>query len=149
MADYVHNQKAKFNYEILEEFEAGIELLGFEVKAIRAGRGQLDGARIIVRGAEAYLVGFDLPPYQAHNVSETYNSMRTRKILIKKSEIQKLGNTEKEKGLTIIPISLYNKGSKIKVRIAVVRGKKKFDKREVIKKREVGRELNRLVKTRR
>ncbi len=147
MADYVHNQKARFNYEILDEYETGIELFGYEVKAIRQNKGQLDGARILIRGGEAYLVNFDLPPYQPGNTSSVHDPLRTRKLLLRKRDIQTLADKEHEKGLTIIPLGLYNKGRKIKLKIALVRGKKKFDKRETIKKRDVDREIHRVVKT--
>ena len=147
MANYVENTKARFDYEILDEYEAGIELFGYEVKSLRNNQGRIEGAHVIVRGGEAFLVGMDLPPYQPMNGMIAYDTMRTRKLLLKKSEIKELADLEK--GLTIVPLSLYNKGTKIKVKIATVRGKKKFDKRETIKKRETGREMNRVMKEKR
>lgn len=142
----ISNTKAKFNYEILERFEAGIELLGFEVKALRSKHGSLEGAHIIVRGGEAYLIGADIPPYQPANTPPNYDSRRNRRLLLTQDEIKKLENTENTKGLTIIPISVYNKSRFIKVEIALVRGKKKFDKRETIKQKETDREINRSLK---
>lgn len=147
MANYVENTKARFNYEIRDEYEAGIELLGNEVKSLRQKHGRIEGAHVIVRGGEAFLVGMDLPPYQPHNAGVTYDPQRTRRLLLKKTEIKDL--SELEKGLTIVPLALYNKGTKIKVKIAIVHGKKKFDKRETIKKRETSREMSRVYKEKR
>jgi SsrA-binding protein len=146
MADYVRNTKAHFNYEILDEYEAGIELLGSEVKSLRASHGRIEGAHVIVRGGEAFLVGMDLPPYQANNARTLYDPLRTRKLLMKKKEIAQLVTTETDKGLTLIALSLYNKGTKIKIKVAVARGKKKFDKRETIKNRDTIREAHRVLK---
>lgn len=146
VATFVENTKARFNYEILDEYEAGIELLGLEVKSLREHHGQIEGAHVIVRGGEAYLIGMDLPPYQANNAGPEYNPLRTRKLLLKKNEIKELADKDAQKGLTIVPLSLYSKSRKIKIRIAVVRGKKKFDKRETIKKRETDRDIRREMK---
>lgn len=142
----INNTKAHFNYEILERFEAGIELLGFEVKSLRAKHGSLEGSHVLVRGGEAYLIGAEIPPYQVANTPKDYEPRRNRRLLLTQDEIKKLENTENTKGLTIVPISVYNKGRFIKVEIALVRGKKKFDKRETIKKRETDREINRSLK---
>lgn len=148
MANYAENKKVHFDYEVMEEFEAGIELLGFEVKSIRAGRAVLAGSHVIVRGGEAYIIGMQIPPYQAGNTLVTYDPLQSRKLLLTKKEIVTLEKAEGTKGLTIVPISLYNKKRKIKIRIAIVRGKKKFDKRETIKKRDTDRDLRRELKTR-
>lgn len=139
----IYNKKIKLDYEILESFEAGIELLGIEVKSLRKNQGSLLGAHITVRGGEAFIIAMDIPPYQIKNTSESYESKRNRRILLTKSEIQKLAALETKKGLTIVPISVYSKGKKIKVEIAIVKGKKKYDKREDIKKREVNRDIRR------
>ncbi len=143
MSSLVENRKATFNYEILEKYEAGVELSGAEVKSIRSGHGSLEGAHVIIRGGEAFLVGATVPPYQVGNTPESYDSMRTRKLLLTKKEIGELANEESKKGLTIIPLSLYSKGRRIKLSFAVAKGKKKFDKRETIKKRETDREVRR------
>lgn len=148
MAQYAENRKAKFHYEFIETYEAGISLLGFEVKAIRAGKISLEGAHVIVRGDEAYLIGANIDPIQPKNVPKEYESNRNRKLLLDKKEIAKLGELEKKKGLTIIPISVYNKGNNLKVSIVVARGKKQFDKRETIKRREANIEAQRLLKDR-
>lgn len=145
-SDLIKNKKAFLNYEILETFEAGIELLGFEVKTIRAHQGSLEGSYIVVRGGEAFLTNSELPPYQPSNTPKDYNPRRNRRILLTKKEIKQIADTESKKGLTIIPLSVYNKGRVLKVKIAVVRGKKKFDKRETIKARETDREIRRALK---
>lgn len=140
---YVENRKAKFDYEILEKYEAGIELLGLETKSIRNGRASLEGAFCIVRGGEIFLINARIEPYQPKNTPENYEPTRNRKLLLTKKEIQEIAGSEKNKSLTVVPISMYNKGRKIKVSIAIVKGKKKADKRETIKKRETDREIRR------
>ena len=148
MPTLVDYKKARFNYEILETFEAGIELLGFEVKSIKKGQGSLDGAHVIVRGGEAYAVNMFVPPYQEKNTPAGYEPRRNRRLILKRKEIEELASKESGKGLTIVPISIYNKGPLVKVSVAIVRGKKKFDKRETMKKRETGREAERAMKDR-
>ncbi len=142
----IFNKKATFKYEVLEKIEAGIELFGFEVKSIRGKHGSLDGSYVSIRGNEAFLIGAHVPPYQVNNTPKEYDSYRVRKLLLKKSEIQTLIGKEKVKGLTIVPISMYNKGYNIKVEIAITRGKKQHDKRASIKKRELDREVRRTLK---
>ena len=146
MAHYAENRKARFDYEILEKYEAGIELLGTEVKSVRGGQMSLEGAFVIVRGGEAFLINSNIPPYQVKNAPKDYDPLRNRKILLTKKEISDLAGSEKNKSLTIVPISVYNKGRKIKIEIAEVKGKKKRDKRETIKKRETDREIRREYK---
>ena len=148
MAVLLENKKAHFNYEVLEILDAGIELFGHEVKSLRKGRAKLEGSHIIVRGGEAYIVGMKIDPYQPSNVSVAYDPERTKKLLLTKKELVMLGDKETAKGLTIVPLKLYDKGSKLKLSIAIVRGKKLFDKRESIKKRDVDRELRRVMKAR-
>lgn len=146
MTTLVLNKKASFDFEILEKFEAGMELRGFEVKALRIKRGALAGARVIVRGEEAYVVGMDIPPYQASNTPKGYDSQRTRRLLLKKSELKYLTGKGEERGLTIIPIRVYSKGRHVKLEIAIARGKKKEDKRQKIKERESKRKIERSLK---
>ncbi len=134
------------NYEILEEFEAGIELFGHEVKALRGGQGKLEGAHILVRNGEAYIVGMSIPSYQAANTPPEYDPERSRRLLLTKKELGVLAAYEGKKGLTIVPIAVYGKGSKLKIRVAAVRGLKKYDKRAVLKKRDVEREMRRTLK---
>jgi len=146
MANYSENRKARFNYEILEKYEAGIELLGSEVKAVRGGAMSLEGAFVIVRGGEVYLINANIPPYQPKNTPTSYDPLRNRKLLLTKKEIAELASNDKNKSLTIVPISVYNKNRKIKVEIALVKGKKQVDKRETIKKRETDRDIRRSLK---
>ena len=148
MGSYAENRKARFNYEILEKYETGIELLGTEVKSVRGGQMSLEGAFVIIRGGEAFLINANIPPFQPKNAPKNYDPLRNRKLLLTKKEIAELAGSEKNKSLTIVPISVYNKNRKIKVEIALVKGKKKLDKRETIKKRETDRELRREYKGR-
>ena len=142
----IENKKARFNYEIGETYEAGIELFGYEVKSLRKGLGSLDGAYAVVRGGETFLIGAEIPPFQAKNAPANYDPRRNRKLLLTKKEIRALSQEENKKGLTIVPISVYNKGRKIKVTLGIGKGKKKFDKRQSIKKREADREIRRTLK---
>ncbi len=142
----ISNKKAHFNYEILETYTAGIELFGYEVKSLKKGQGSLEGSHVTVRGAEAYIVGMFVPPYQPANTPTDYDPYRNRKLLLHKKEIEVLGKVENKKGLTIVPLSVYNKGSKIKLDIASAKGKKKFDKRETLKKRDSDRDIARDLK---
>ena len=144
----VQNKKVYFDYEILEKFTAGIELLGFEVKSLREKQGSLLGAYVSVRGGEAYLMHANIPPFQAGNTPNDYDPVRNRRLLLTKKEIAMLALNESKKGLTIIPVSVYNHGRKIKLEIAIARGKKKFDKRETLKKRSAEREIRREMKER-
>jgi len=143
----VENQRVRFDYSIQEEMEAGLELFGFEVKALRAGRGSLKGARVIARGGEAYLVGASIPPWQIANAPKSYDPERTRRLLLSRKEINRITGAEAEKGLTIVPIRVYNKGRNLKLSIAIARGKKKQDKRQTIRGREEKRRIERTLKT--
>lgn len=146
MSVLIDNRKAHFNYEVLDKYEAGIELFGYEVKSIIGGRAILAGAFAIVRGGEAYLTGMQIPPYQMGNTPAGYDPLRIRRLLLSKKQIRDLADKDSRKGLTIVPLSLYSKGRLIKVELAVVKGKKEFDKRETIKKRETDREIRREYK---
>lgn len=148
MAHYAENRKAHFNYEFLEKYETGIELLGTEVKSVRGGQMSLEGAFVIVRGGEAFLINANIPPFQPKNAPKDYDPLRNRKLLLTRKELDELAGSEKNKSLTIVPISVYNKNRKIKVEIALVKGKKKFDKRETLKKRDTDREIRREYKGR-
>lgn len=143
MAHLIENKKAYFNYEIGETLEAGIELFGHEVKSLKKSQGSLDASYIIIRGGEAFLINSFIPPYQENNTPEGYDGRRHRRLILNKKEIETLSNVEADKGLTIVPISVYNSGTHIKVKIAIARGKKQFDKRETIKKRETDRSVRR------
>lgn len=148
MATLLNNQKAHFNYEILERFQAGIEVLGHEVKSLRDKLGSLEGSYVTIRGGEAYLLNMFIPPYQVNNTEESYDPRRNRRLLLTKKEIHRLSDVEHQNGLTIVPLSVYNNNRWIKVEIAIVRGKKQFDKRETIKKRDSDREIRREIKDR-
>ncbi|MFA6340679.1 MAG: SsrA-binding protein SmpB [Candidatus Paceibacterota bacterium] len=146
MSKFAENRKAYFNYEILEKLTAGIELFGFEVKAIKAGHITLDGSYAIIRGNEAYLIGSGVTPLQPKNVPKGYDERRNRKLLLTKKEIKRLADLESKNGLTIIALSVYNVGHKLKVELGVARGKKRGDKRESTKTRELNREIQRTLK---
>lgn len=149
MANYAQNKKATFNYEILEKFEGGLVLSGQEVKSVRDKKVSFEGSYVIIRGGEAFLVGTSISPYQVKNTSEKYDPERPRKILLSKKELKRLVDNDKKKGLTLIPISLYNKGNKIKLEFALARGKKKSDKRSAIAEREAKIEIERTLKNQR
>lgn len=135
------NRRVRFDFDLKEEFSAGIELTGHEVKSLKTKGGSLPGGHVIIRGGEAYLVGLDIPSFQPKNEPEGYEPDRTRRLLLNKNEITKLYNKTQE-GLTIIPIKLYNnKRGIIKLDIALARGRKKEDKREHIKKRDADRDI--------
>jgi SsrA-binding protein len=142
----LENKKARLRFTILETYSAGMELLGGEVKSLRAHHGSLEGARIIVRAGEAFLVGATIPPYQIKNTPLEYDPERTRKILLSKKEIAELADAESKKGLTIVPLEVYN-NRYLKLRIAIVKGKSKVDKREDIKKADAARDIDRALKT--
>ena len=146
MTVLIDNRKAHFNYEIVDKYEAGIELLGFEVKSIKGGRAILAGAFAIVRGGEVYLMNMQIPPYQMGNTPLDYDPTRTRKLLLSKKQIKELEDQDSKKGLTMVPLSLYSKGRLVKVELGVVKGKKNYDKRDSIKKRETDIEIRREYK---
>ena len=143
MATLVSNKKAYLNYEIGDKMTAGIELFGYEVKALRASQGSLEGSYVIVRGGEAFLIGAYIPPYQASNTPPSYNERRNRTLLLNKKEIAEIAHTEHSKISNIIPLSIFTAGSKIKIEIAYAKGRKKGDKRQAIKKRDTERDLKR------
>jgi len=143
MTTLIDYKKAHFNYEILEKTEAGIELFGFEVKSIKKGQGSLEGSYILIKGGEAFLENLLVSPYQENNTPKGYEPRRERRLIMSRKEIAKLADIGLGRGLTIVPILIYNKGNLIKVSVAVVRGKKKYDKRETIKKRETDRTVRR------
>jgi len=142
------NKKALHDYQVLEKMEAGLVLTGPEVKSAKAGSINLKGSYISIDGAsQAWLVGVHIAPYKPARSSQTnYQPNQNRKLLLNKKEINYLRGREQERSLTIMPISVYTKGSLIKVELALVRGKKQYDKRETLKKREVDREIRRKLK---
>jgi len=142
------NKKAYFNYRILEKLEAGVSLIGQEVKSLKTRGVNLAGSYVVPKNSEFFWVGAKISPYQPKNVPLDYNPERSRKLLLKKSEIKYLIGKAKQKGLTLIPLRLYTKNGKIKLEFGVAKGLKKFDKRELIKKREIEREIEREIKLR-
>ena len=146
MKPLIENKKVRMEYEILETFEAGVSLFGHEVKALRSGKGSLVGARVLVRGGEAFVVGASIPAYQEKNTPESYDPERSRRLLLNKKEIAEIVSYEGQKGLTIIPIMVYNSSRKLKLQVAVVRHKKKHDKREALKERDAKRSIRRTLK---
>jgi SsrA-binding protein len=137
----IESKKLHLTYVITATFEAGIELFGFEVKALRGKQGSLDGAKVIIRGGEAFMVGMYIPPFQAANTPKSYDPYRTRRLLFKKSELMELYVHEQSKTLTLCPNSLYSTRNLIKCEVAVCKKKDARDKREDIKKDIARREL--------
>lgn len=135
----IQNRGVYYHYKILETFEAGIKLSGFEVKALREGKGSLKGSYVTIKDGEVYLINSNIPPYQPKNIPRDYNENRERKLLLKKREINYLIGKAKERGLTIVPLRIYSKGNLIKVEIGLVKGLKKYEKREKVKEREFRR----------
>ena len=143
MQGLAENKRARFDYELLETFQAGIELTGHEVKSLKLRGGSLVGAHVIVRNNEAKLVGLEIPSFQPKNAPHEYDATRTKRLLLKKDELKHLFGKTQE-GLTIVPIKLYNnKRGLIKIEIALARGRKKHDKRELLKKRDAEAEIRR------
>ena len=142
------NKKAFFDYAILEKIEAGIELRGYEVKAVKTGHINLTGSFVVIKNNQAFLLNADIPPYQPANTPPDYDPKRTRRLLLSASEIKNLLGRTQEKNLTIIPLKVYTKGKNrlIKLEIGLGKSKKRTDKREVIKKRETDREIRRALK---
>lgn len=144
LKNLAENRRARYDYEILETYEAGLVLFGHEVKAIKTGHISLRGSYVIIKNNEAYLLNAFIPPYQPANTPEDYNPERTRKLLLNKSEIRSLIGKSKQKGLTLVPLRIYTKKSKLKLEFGIGKGKRKIDKREAIKKRETEREINKI-----
>ncbi len=146
MQPYIVNSKAGFNYETLETYEAGLQLLGYEVKSLRLGHASIGESFIVNEDGELYLVKAYIPPYQIKNTPPSYDPYRKRKLLVSKKELRDLARRKQEAGLTLIPLSLYNKGRFLKLQFALARGKQKHDKRNTIKDRDAKREIARLMK---
>ncbi|MBI2054758.1 MAG: SsrA-binding protein SmpB [Candidatus Sungbacteria bacterium] len=145
MEPYAVNRKASFDYEILETYEAGIELLGFEVKAVRAGHVNLAGGFVIPRGHELWLTNVSIRAYQPQNTPRGYDPERPRRLLLHKSEIATLIGKSREARLTLIPLRVYSKDRRIKVLVGIARKKRKEDKREAIRRRDTEREVRRTL----
>jgi SsrA-binding protein len=146
MSRYAENRTARFDYEILDTFEAGLELRGHEVKSVRAGKVSLAGAYVLIRGREAFLVGARIDPYQAANTTTEYEPDRTRRLLLKRGQIDEVEEKLDTAGVSAIPLSIYGNKGLIKLEVAIARGKRARDKRQSIKERETNREIRRIVK---
>ena len=147
MTTYLSHKKAHFDYEVLKTYEAGISLLGHEVKSVRLSRGKLEGGFVIVRGGEAFLVGVNINLFQPLNQLKKHDPERARKLLLSKKELAEIERQTETQGLTAIPLRLYNHGRHIKLELAVVKGKRMHDKRETIKARDTKREIERTLKS--
>jgi SsrA-binding protein len=142
------NRKALFNYEVLERAEAGISLVGTEVKSIREGGLNFRDSYVLYRAGEMFLVGARIGPYSHGNLMN-HPEDRERRLLLHKREIDKLGGKVKEKGLTLIPLRAYFKGGRVKIEIGLARGKRTHDKRETIKRKDIERETKQALRQRR
>ena len=142
---FSENRRATFDYEILERLEAGMVLLGSEVKAIQNGKMNIAGSFVIFRGGVPYLMGSDIPPYQPINTPDSYDQNRARALLLNKKEIKRLESEIHEQKLTLVPIRVYNKSNRIKVELGLGKHKKDRDKRAALKKKEVRREIRQVM----
>jgi SsrA-binding protein len=140
------NRQARFLYEILETYEAGIELVGSEVKSIRGGRANLRDGYGLLRQGQIWLLNAHISPYNSTSAYFNHEPTRTRRLLMHKQEIRKLTGKVEQQGLTLVPLKMYFKRGKIKVTIALVRGKKLHDKRDDLKKRDDKRDMDRAMK---
>lgn len=140
------NRQARFLYEILETYEAGVQLVGTEVKSIRAGRVNLRDGYALLRNGEAWLLNVHISPYDASGEYFNHDPRRSRKLLMNRKEISKLIGQVEQKGLTLVPLKMYFKGSWVKVSIGLAKGKKLHDKREDLKRRQDQREMQRAIK---
>lgn len=140
---YAENRKAGFDYEIIEKYEAGLVLTGQEVKSIKGGHINLSGSYVVFRGLEPYLIGAKVPPYQPKNAPADYNPEQSRKLLLNKKEIDYLAGKVHERGFSLIPLKVYEKSGRIKLEFGLAKGKKKYDKKEKIKKRDTERQIQR------
>lgn len=143
MPELAINRKARFDYEILEAYEAGIELLGQEVKSVKAGRINLQGSFVVFRAGEAWLLNAHIPPYQPANAPPQYDPDRLRKLLLNRRELNALAGRLNQKGLTLVPLKVYTKKGLVKIEVGLARHRRKIDKRELLKKREAVREMRR------
>lgn len=141
----IENKKARFNYEVIASYEAGIVLTGAEVKSVRLGQVSLTGSRIMTVDNELWVVGMNIAKY-VYTTDDNYDSMRRKKLLLKKEEINTIEAKRRLAGLTMVPLAVYNKGSLIKMEVGLVRGKKKYEKREIVKKRDIERGLREILK---
>ncbi len=147
MKTLIENKKARLEYDFQDTYEAGMELFGHEVKALRAGMANLLGSRVIIRANEAYLTGASISPFQVGNTPKTYDPERTRRLLLNKKELLKLLGAESQGGLTLVPIMVYNQKRFIKLLFGIGRKKQKHDKRATLKDRDAKRDMDRTLKS--
>ncbi len=145
---YADNPRIRFDYDILETLIAGMVLDGREVKAVRSGRCSIKGSYVKILGGEAYLIGASIAPYQTGNTPLSYDPQSTRKLLVKKSELRHFHETTQERGLTLVPLKVFDQHGLIKLELGIARGKKKYDKRMVIAKRDTQRTIQRSLHSR-
>jgi SsrA-binding protein len=148
MQPYAENRKAKHEYEILEQYEGGLVLTGAEVKSVREGGAKLDGAYLQIFQGELWLIGGHIRAYSKQGKREEYESDRRRKVLVHKKELRSLLGKTQQKGLTLVPFSLYPSGRRIKISFALCRGRKVHDKREKLKERDIARQTSRFLRGR-
>lgn len=141
----IYNREAKFNYFILEEIEAGVSLMGTEIKSIRNGKANIKDSYAIIRNNEMYVINMHISEYDEGSIFN-HDPKRMRKLLLHKREILKLNDKVMQEGLTLIPLKMYFKNGKVKLLMGLCKGKKNFDKRETIKERELLREASKLQK---
>ncbi|MDD4931210.1 MAG: SsrA-binding protein SmpB [Candidatus Colwellbacteria bacterium] len=145
MPVFATNRKARFDYDIKDTLEAGVVLTGAETKSVRDGKVRLTGSYAVIRGGEAYLLNTDISAYQPQNLVEKTESARTRKLLLNRREIELLAKAIDDK-LSIVPLSFYSKGRVLKLELGIGRSRHDYDKREAIKKKDIGREVGRRIK---
>lgn len=139
MPEYANNPRAGFDYEILETIEAGLVLKGYEVKAIKSGKASIKGSYVKIINGKPQLIGATIAPYQPANMPETYDPQQTRDLLLSKKEIAVLSGFAQSQGLTLIPLKLYDHHRRVKLLVGIARGKKKYDKKEALKKKDIAR----------
>ncbi len=142
----IKNSKYGRDFETIEKFEAGISLLGSEVKSLKSGQGSISESYAVIRDGEAFLLNAHIPAYQPKNMPDGYDPYRERKLLLSKKEIKELSEKVRQGNLTLMPVSLYNNSKKLKLTLALAKGKKKFDKRLSIKKLDIEKDLGRRLK---
>ncbi len=147
-ARIAENKKAAFNYFFEEKYEAGMVLQGWEVKALRSGKAQLTDGYVVIKNGELFLIGCQINPLKTASTHVTPDSVRTKKLLLKKDEIRRLIGKVEQKGFTLVPLNLHWKSGKVKCEIALAKGKAEHDKRHTIKDREGKREVERAMKQR-
>ena len=140
------NKRARFDYEILETLEAGISLLGTEVKSVKAGNMQLRGAFVTMHDGEAILINATIPAWQAKNSPEDYDPERSRKLLLNRAEIDRIIGAKGESGLTIVPLRVYTKRSLVKIEIGLAKGRQQHSKKQIKKERDILRDTERMLR---